>query len=74
MRSTVTINRKAGLLVGMEGVSSGARLLAQWWRPPALTPGLGKHSIMAATLNVTYWPDRNSPEAYAHLEIQAINE
>ncbi len=39
-----------------------------------LTPSLGRHSIQAATLNVTYWPDRNSPEAYAHLEIQAINE
>jgi hypothetical protein len=39
-----------------------------------LTPSLGKHSIQAATLNLTYWPDRNSPEAYAHLEIQAINE
>ncbi|MCE0917268.1 hypothetical protein LU671_23500, partial [Pseudomonas sp. NMI760_13] len=39
-----------------------------------LTPSLGRHSIQTATLNVTYWPDRNSPEAYAHLEIQAINE
>jgi len=39
-----------------------------------LTPSLGRHSIQAATLNVTYWPDRNSPEAYAHLEVQAINK
>lgn len=39
-----------------------------------LTPSLGKHSILAATLNITYWPDRNSPEAYAHLDIQATNE
>ncbi|MCU7283275.1 hypothetical protein OC926_25920, partial [Pseudomonas peradeniyensis] len=39
-----------------------------------LTPSLGRHSIQAATLNMTYWPDRNSPEAYAHLEIKAINE
>lgn len=71
MRSTVSISRRPKLLVGMEGVSAGVR---QWWRPPALTPGLGKHSIMAATLNVMYWPDRNSPEAYAHLEVQAINK
>ncbi|MBI6895465.1 hypothetical protein JET64_01445 [Pseudomonas putida] len=34
-----------------------------------LTPSLGRHSIQAATLNVTYWPDRNTPEAYANLEI-----
>ena len=39
-----------------------------------LTPSLGKHSIQAATFNVTYWPDRNSPEAYANLETKAINE
>ncbi|WP_460418666.1 T6SS effector BTH_I2691 family protein [Pseudomonas sp. microsymbiont 2] len=39
-----------------------------------LTPSLGKHNILAATLSVIYWPDRNTPDAYAHLEIQAINE
>ncbi|MFT0870222.1 hypothetical protein ABZO33_26640, partial [Pseudomonas sp. CAM1A] len=39
-----------------------------------LTPSLGRHSIQAATLNVTYWPDRNSAEAYANLEVLETNK
>ncbi|MBO9551445.1 T6SS effector BTH_I2691 family protein [Pseudomonas sp.] len=39
-----------------------------------LTPQIGRHNIIAATLSVAYWPDRNIPEAFAELLIQEDNE
>ncbi|MBH3413659.1 T6SS effector BTH_I2691 family protein [Pseudomonas putida] len=36
----------------------------------ALTPDIGRHNIMAASLLITYWPDRSIPEAYAETAVQ----
>ncbi|WP_312819519.1 T6SS effector BTH_I2691 family protein, partial [Pseudomonas sp.] len=36
----------------------------------ALTPDIGRHNILAASLLITYWPDRSIPEAYAETAIQ----
>jgi len=32
-----------------------------------LNPDIGKHNILAATLSVTYWPDRSAVDAYAEI-------
>lgn len=39
-----------------------------------LIPNIEKHSREAATLSVTYWPDRTVPDAYAKLVIQEANK
>lgn len=39
-----------------------------------LTPDAGKHNIAAVTLSVTYWPDRNTPEAFAEVITQVTNK
>lgn len=38
-----------------------------------LLPDIRRHSIEAATLSVTYWPDHDSPNAYAELTAMGIN-
>ncbi|MEN5305791.1 hypothetical protein ABE528_26940, partial [Pseudomonas sp. TWI628] len=38
-----------------------------------LTPDIGKHNILTASLNLTYWPDRNIPDAYAEIALQEEN-
>jgi len=35
-----------------------------------LTPDIGKHNILSATLVSAYWPDRNIPDAVAEVKIQ----
>ncbi|MFK5736359.1 hypothetical protein KW869_22735, partial [Pseudomonas urmiensis] len=32
-----------------------------------LIPDIGRHNILAATLSITYWPDRAIPDAYAKI-------
>lgn len=39
-----------------------------------LIPSLGLHSIIAATLRLTYWPDTNNPTAYAETTLVEVNE
>lgn len=39
----------------------------------ALLPDTRKHNIEAATLSLTYWPDRDSPDAYAELVLMGKN-
>lgn len=34
-----------------------------------LVPNINESSIQAATLYVTYWPDRDVPDAYAELRL-----
>ncbi|WP_218572252.1 apolipoprotein A1/A4/E family protein, partial [Pseudomonas sp. MN1F] len=36
-----------------------------------LTPDIGRHNILSATLVSAYWPDRNIPDAVAEVKIQA---
>ncbi|MBF8795757.1 oxidoreductase, partial [Pseudomonas monteilii] len=39
-----------------------------------LIPDIGAHSIIAATLSIAFWPDRNTPAAYAKMTTLELNE
>lgn len=39
----------------------------------ALAPEIGRHNVVAATLSVAYWPDRNIPDAFAEAVLQENN-
>jgi len=39
-----------------------------------LIPEIGQHNIHAASLFVSYWPDRNIPNSYAEITIQDYNQ
>lgn len=39
-----------------------------------LIPEIAKNNIEAATLSVTYWPDRGIPDGYAEITVQVQNK
>jgi len=39
-----------------------------------LIPNIAQHSIIAATLSLIYWPEKNTPNAYAEIVIAEINQ
>ncbi|WP_460415879.1 T6SS effector BTH_I2691 family protein [Pseudomonas sp. microsymbiont 2] len=59
-----TVNNKPEKLIKFQVLTGSVELI----------PCIGKHSILAASLSVTLWPDVGIPEAYARISIEQESE
>ncbi|MBF8724298.1 oxidoreductase, partial [Pseudomonas guariconensis] len=62
--------KNAGSTTNRKGVRKYKQLIGSI----DLTPESGRPSIIAATLTLTFWPDRNMPSAYAESTVLGLNE